>query len=66
MEKDNIFHKKKRLLESLTKNNLLKDQRLHKAFMEVPLEEFIPEKFQDPLKLYEDIQKAEKPVEARS
>jgi len=50
-----MFDKKKKLLKSLTKNNLLKDQRLHKAFMEVPLEEFIPDKFQDPLKLYEDI-----------
>jgi protein-L-isoaspartate(D-aspartate) O-methyltransferase len=47
--------KKKKLLESLVSNNLLKDRRLYQAFMEVPLEEFIPEKYRDPLKIYEDI-----------
>jgi len=47
--------KKKKLLESLVSNNLLKDRRLYKAFMEVPLEEFIPNKYKDPLKIYEDI-----------
>ncbi|MEJ2252254.1 MAG: hypothetical protein P8Y97_21650 [Candidatus Lokiarchaeota archaeon] len=44
-----------KILNSLKQNKLLKDKRLYQAFIEVPLEEFIPEKFQDPLKLYEDI-----------
>lgn len=47
--------KKKRLVESLTSNNLLKDKRLYKAFLEIPLEEFIPQNYQDPLKIYQDI-----------
>ncbi|MFX0039749.1 MAG: hypothetical protein ACFFCY_01560 [Promethearchaeota archaeon] len=47
--------KKKRLVDSLVLNEILKDKRLIKAFMEVPLEEFIPEKFFRIVKLYEDI-----------
>ena len=47
--------KKKRLLEHLVKMKYLNDKRLLKAFMEVPLEEFIPSEFRDPLKIYEDI-----------
>ena len=47
--------KKKRLLDSLIVNELLTDKRLYKAFMEVPLEEFIPRRFRDNRKLYEDI-----------
>ncbi|MBD3214797.1 MAG: hypothetical protein GF311_19455 [Candidatus Lokiarchaeota archaeon] len=47
--------KKKRLVESLTSNNLLTDKRLYKAFLEIPLEEFIPQNYQDPLKIYQDI-----------
>ncbi|TXT63912.1 MAG: putative Protein-L-isoaspartate(D-aspartate) O-methyltransferase [Promethearchaeota archaeon] len=47
--------KKKKLVESLTSNNLLKDKRLYKAFLEIPLEEFIPRNYQDPLKIYQDI-----------
>jgi protein-L-isoaspartate(D-aspartate) O-methyltransferase len=42
-------------VESLTSNNLLKDKRLYKAFLEIPLEEFIPQNYQDPLKIYQDI-----------
>ncbi|TFG01795.1 MAG: hypothetical protein EU542_06355 [Promethearchaeota archaeon] len=47
--------KKKRLVDSLTSNDLLKDKRLYKAFLEIPLEEFIPKNYQDSLKIYEDI-----------
>lgn len=50
----NFFQKKKKLLEVLTSNELLKDKRLYKAFMDVPLEEFIPEMYRDPIKIYED------------
>ncbi|TFG00545.1 MAG: hypothetical protein EU541_01975 [Promethearchaeota archaeon] len=49
------YDKKKRLLESLTAKNLLQDKRLYQAFMEVPLEEFIPRKYIDTVKLYKDI-----------
>jgi protein-L-isoaspartate(D-aspartate) O-methyltransferase len=55
MEKDDLLAKKKKLLRVLSKNKILKDKRLFQAFMEIPLEEFIPKRFQDPLKLYEDI-----------
>ena len=51
----NYSQKKKKLLQILTSNNLLKDKRLYKAFMEVPLEEFIPEMYRDSFKIYEDI-----------
>ena len=47
--------KKKVLLKNLVKMNYLQDMRLFKAFMEVPLEEFIPNEFIDPRKMYEDI-----------
>ncbi|MFW9971042.1 MAG: hypothetical protein ACFFDF_12685, partial [Candidatus Odinarchaeota archaeon] len=47
--------KKKRLIDSLVLNDILKDKRLIKAFMDVPLEEFIPEKFFSIVKLYEDV-----------
>lgn len=47
--------KKKKLLNSLIVNELLTDKRLYKAFMEVPLEEFIPRRYRDNRKLYEDI-----------
>jgi protein-L-isoaspartate(D-aspartate) O-methyltransferase len=47
--------KKKRLVDSLVLNDILKDKRLAKAFMEVPLEKFIPEKFFSIVKLYEDV-----------
>jgi len=47
--------KKKVLLKNLIKMNYLQDMRLFKAFMEVPLEEFIPKEFIDPRKMYEDI-----------
>jgi protein-L-isoaspartate(D-aspartate) O-methyltransferase len=47
--------KKKRLVDSLVLNDILKDKRLAKAFMEIPLEKFIPEKFFSIVKLYEDV-----------
>ncbi|MDX1798063.1 MAG: hypothetical protein R3255_05395 [Candidatus Lokiarchaeia archaeon] len=47
--------KKKHLVDSLVLNDILKDKRLMKAFMEVPLESFIPEKFFSIVKLYEDV-----------
>ncbi len=53
--KDRLKLKKKRLLDSLILNEILKDKRLIKAFMDVPLEKFIPEKFVSIVKLYEDV-----------
>lgn len=47
--------KKKRLLDSLMAKNLLKDRRLYRAYMDIPLEEFIPQKYRDSVKLYKDI-----------
>ncbi|MFW9828583.1 MAG: hypothetical protein ACFFEY_13410 [Candidatus Thorarchaeota archaeon] len=47
--------KKKRLVDSLIVNDILKDKRLINAFMEVPLEKFIPEKFFSFVKIYEDV-----------
>lgn len=54
--KDGMKSKKKRLLDALILNDILKDKRLIKAFMEVPLERFIPEKIYKiyNVKLYED------------
>ncbi|MFX1479933.1 MAG: hypothetical protein ACFFCI_17580 [Promethearchaeota archaeon] len=54
--KDGMKSKKKRLLDALILNDILKDKRLIKAFMEVPLEKFIPEKIYKiyNVKLYED------------
>ncbi len=49
-----FVEKKKRLLESLIKKEILRDKRLYKAFLEVPLEEFIPTQYLDPIKLYDD------------
>lgn len=54
-EKGKFANKKKKLLENLVKLNYLKDMRLFNAFLEVPLEEFIPEEFVDPRKIYEDM-----------
>ncbi len=53
--KEGLKSKKKRLLDSLILQEYLKDKRLIKAFMEVPLEKFIPEKFLNIVKLYEDV-----------
>jgi len=53
--KERLKLKKKRLVDSLVLNEILKDKRLMKAFLEVPLEKFIPEKFISTVKLYEDV-----------
>jgi len=52
--KESLKHKKKRLLDTLVVNQILKDKRLIKAFMEIPLEKFIPDKFKKLVKPYED------------
>ncbi len=52
---EKLKSKKKHLVDSLVLNDILKDKRLVKAFMEVPLEKFIPEKFFSIVKLYEDV-----------
>ncbi|MFX1344312.1 MAG: hypothetical protein ACFFBC_11635 [Promethearchaeota archaeon] len=59
MDKDEALseplkYKKKRLLDTLVINQILKDKRLIKAFMEVPLEKFIPDKLKKWVKPYED------------
>ena len=53
--KESLKSKKRRLLDSLILQEYLNDKRLIKAFMEVPLEKFIPEKFLNIVKLYEDV-----------
>lgn len=54
--KDRLKVKKKRLLDKLIyKLDILKDKRLIKAFIDVPLEHFIPKKFMNVVKLYEDV-----------
>jgi protein-L-isoaspartate(D-aspartate) O-methyltransferase len=53
--KDRLNVKKKRMLDTLIFNKILKDERLIKAFVDVPLEQFIPEEFIDEVKLYKDI-----------
>ena len=53
--KERLKLKKKRLLDALILNEILKDKRLIRAFMDVPLEKFIPEKFVNLIKLYEDV-----------
>lgn len=41
-------------MEHLVSNKILKDKRLIDAFKDVPLEDFIPEEFISPIKIYED------------
>ena len=53
--KETLKNKKKHLLDTLVVNEILKDKRLIKAFMEIPLEKFIPGKFKKMVKLYEDV-----------
>jgi len=47
--------KKEILLKNLIKSQYLQDKRLIEAFMEIPLEEFIPKEYADHNKIYEDI-----------
>ncbi|MFX1366121.1 MAG: hypothetical protein ACFFCE_18420 [Promethearchaeota archaeon] len=53
--KDKLKVKKKHLIDSLIVNEILKDKRLIKAFMDVPLEQFIPDRFLKVVRLYEDV-----------
>ncbi|MFW9881997.1 MAG: hypothetical protein ACFFG0_53720 [Candidatus Thorarchaeota archaeon] len=53
--KESLKHKKKRLLDTLVVNQILKDKRLIKAFMDIPLESFIPGKLKDLVRLYDDV-----------
>jgi len=52
--KDRLKVKKKHLLDGLIYNKILKDERLIKAFIDIPLEQFIPEEFLNEEKLYKD------------
>jgi protein-L-isoaspartate(D-aspartate) O-methyltransferase len=52
--KENLKGKKKQLLDGLILKGILKDKKLIKAFMDVPLEKFIPGKLMNYVKLYED------------
>ncbi|MFX0083273.1 MAG: hypothetical protein ACFE94_16125 [Candidatus Hodarchaeota archaeon] len=52
--KDTLKHRKKRLVDNLVIKQFLKDKRLIKAFMEIPLEKFIPDKLKNLVKPYED------------
>ena len=54
-KKEKLTSRKKRLLDLLITNDLLRDKRLIQAFMEVKLEDFIPKKYIDFYKLYQDI-----------
>jgi len=56
--KDRLKVKKKRLLDTLIYNDILKDERLIKAFIDLPLKKFIPEKFINPVKLFEKCTKS--------
>ena len=53
--KESLKHKKKRLLDTLVVSQILKDKRLIKAFMDIPLEKFIPGKLKKIVNLYEDV-----------
>jgi len=53
--KNRLKVKKKHLLDTLIYNEILKDKRLIKAFIDVPLEHFIPEEYLNVVKLYEDV-----------
>ncbi len=54
MENNTLYEAKIHLLFSLVGNNYLKDIRLFKAFLDVHLEEFIPEEFAYHVRLYDD------------
>ncbi|MFW9825532.1 MAG: protein-L-isoaspartate O-methyltransferase [Candidatus Thorarchaeota archaeon] len=53
--REHLKAKKKRLLDGLIYKELLKDKRLIKAFIDIPLEHFIPEKFMNLAKPYDDV-----------
>lgn len=51
---ETLKERKEQLIDTLTNNKILKDKRLIKAFLDIPLEQFIPEKFWNSARLYED------------
>ena len=54
MENNSLYEAKIHLLFSLVGNGYLKDIRLFKAFLDVHLEEFIPEEYAYHVRLYDD------------
>lgn len=54
MENHKIFRSKIQLLFTLYFNGYLRDIRLFKAFLDVPLKEFIPKEIQDQVRIYND------------
>jgi len=54
MEDRSLFQKKIQLLFSLHFYGYLKDIRLFKAFLDVPLKDFIPNEIQEQVRLYDD------------
>jgi len=54
MENNTLYEAKIHLLFSLVGNGYLKDIRLFKAFLDVHLEEFVPEEFAYHVRLYDD------------
>jgi protein-L-isoaspartate(D-aspartate) O-methyltransferase len=54
-QKDSLKARKKRLLDKLISIEVLKDKRLIKAFIDIPLEHFIPKEFMEKAKLYADV-----------
>ncbi|MHA2287168.1 MAG: protein-L-isoaspartate O-methyltransferase family protein [Promethearchaeota archaeon] len=54
MENRRLFRSKIQLLFSLHFNGYLRDIRLFKAFLDVPLKDFIPQEIQNQVRLYND------------
>jgi len=54
MENQRLFRSKIQLLFSLHFNGYLRDIRLFKAFLDVPLKDFIPNEIQNQVRLYDD------------
>jgi len=54
MENRKLFRSKIQLLFTLYFNGYLKDIRLFRAFLDVPLKEFIPKEIQDQVRIYND------------
>ncbi|MHA1763996.1 MAG: protein-L-isoaspartate O-methyltransferase family protein [Promethearchaeota archaeon] len=53
--KDFYKNRKKKLINALVRNEILKDKRLIDAFMEVNLEDFIDRRYVNPINLYADV-----------
>ncbi|GAH55554.1 unnamed protein product, partial [marine sediment metagenome] len=54
MENRKLFRSKIQLLFTLYFNGYLRDIRLFKAFLDVPLKDFIPKEIQDQVRIYND------------